>query len=68
VIFLYLPLYAKILNHVARTTSGVAAICKKSEYEKECCAAIKAWQARLKQIPEQPWAAMAYDAPLDSAA
>ncbi len=44
----------KLLNHVSGTISGVAAIYNRYAFEKECRAAVEAWEARLQTILEQP--------------
>jgi integrase len=49
----------KLLNHVTGTISGVAAIYNRHRYEKECRAAIEAWEAKLLALLEMPTASRA---------
>jgi integrase len=42
----------KLLNHITGTISGVASIYNRFKYEKECRAAIEAWDAKLLALLE----------------
>jgi integrase len=40
----------KLLNHVSGTTSGIVSAYQRHAYEKECRAAIEAWETRLAKL------------------
>ena len=40
----------KLINHITGTLSGVAGIYNRFKYEKECRAAIEAWESKLQAV------------------